>query len=221
MSSPAKPVRKTNRSSRGVRGLVPSMGHYESALERDMMELIRFDRRVGSFTAQPLTISYSSIDGKACSYTPDGLITFVDQSIGGAPILYEIKYREDFRGNWRVLMPKFRAAKKYCAEVGWRFHVYTENEVRTPYLANTKFLWPFIGRSVDLAICSILLDSVLRLGMATPEILLREALALKYDTGRVIPVLWHLIAVGRIGCDLQEKLTLSSRVWSAEEIHLE
>lgn len=221
MSLPAKPVRKTSRNSRGVRGIVPGMGHYESALERDMMELIRFDRRVSKFTAQPLTIFYVSSDGKECSYTPDGIITFADQSANAPPILYEIKYRADFRENWRNLMPKFRAAKEYCAEVGWHFHVYTEIEIRTPYLVNVKFLWPYVLRQVNTSVCGSLLDLVRNLEAATPKKLLLEAEKSEYDAATVISVLWHLIAVGRIACDLRERLNMSSDVWLNEGVNLE
>jgi len=57
------PVRDVSRSSRGVTGVVAGMGTYESTLERDMMELIRFDRTVRQFIPQPLTISYSAPEG--------------------------------------------------------------------------------------------------------------------------------------------------------------
>lgn len=139
----ALPARKIGVKSRSVSGIVPKMGHYESTLERDFMEIIRFEGRFTSFTAQPLKIEFRGKSRAVEGYTPDGLIYFIEGSNPRKPLLFEIKHREDFRKDWRKLMPKFKAAKKYCASVGWDFMVLTEKEIRTPYLTNVKFLWPF------------------------------------------------------------------------------
>ncbi|MGV6393349.1 Tn7 transposase TnsA N-terminal domain-containing protein [Pseudomonas caspiana] len=152
---PTLPVRSIGVSGRSVTGIVPLMGRFESTLERDLMELVRFDRRVSSFLPQPVKIEYKGDAGEDRSYTPDGLITFQESASSPPPILYEVKYRANFREQWRNLLPKFRAAKSYCAQRGWRFEVYTEREIRTPYLDNVKFsvavskprAWPVSARS--------------------------------------------------------------------------
>jgi hypothetical protein len=38
-----EPVRDIKISTRGVTGAVPRFGKYESSLERDLMEILRFD----------------------------------------------------------------------------------------------------------------------------------------------------------------------------------
>lgn len=218
-SNQTGPVREVSRTSRGIRGNVPGMGRYESTLERDMMELIRFDRTVRQFTPQPLTIRYKGEDGRPRTYTPDGLIHFRHVNPHEPSILYEVKFREDFRDAWRIYLPKFRAAKAYCLARGWVFQVFTEVEIRTTYLTNVKFLWPYVARKVDPAMREHVLTVLWDLGEADPDFLLHALSSLPNGRGHLIPVLWHMVAVGDIGCDLDLKLTMATRIWPIREAH--
>lgn len=211
------PVRDVSRSSRGVTGVVAGMGTYESTLERDMMELIRFDRTVRQFIPQPLTISYSAPDGSPRRYTPDGLIHYKNATLHEPSILYEVKFRADFRNDWKTYLPKFRAAKAYCQERGWEFRVYTEVEIRTSYLTNARFLWPYVSRKVDPALRNHVLTVLWDLGEADPDFLLHALSSLPNGRGHLIPVLWHMVAIGDIGCDLDQRLTMTSRIWPMKE----
>ncbi len=211
------PVRKISGTSRGVTGSVPKMGQYESTLERDMMELIRFDRRVGQFSPQPLTISYCDDEGSNRSYTPDGLIQFKHVDPPEPAILYEVKFREDFRAAWRTYLPKFRAAKAYCRERDWVFRIYTEVEIRTAYLSNVKFLWPYVARKVDPVMRDHILNVLWDLGEADPDFLLHAMSSDPKGRARLIPAIWHMLATGDIGCDLDSKLTMNSRIWPMKE----
>jgi hypothetical protein len=192
------------------------MGRYESTLERDLMELIRFDPTVCSFVAQPLTIEYRTADGEKRKFTPDGLIHFKEGGPQLASVLYEVKYRDDFRKQWKILMPKFRAAKAYCAERGWSFQVFTEREIRTPYLANIKFLWPFLDRIPCPRAADRMSSALVELREATPESVLIAISKSTMSRIELIPVLWHLIAVGEIGCDLEKSLSMASKIWALE-----
>lgn len=213
----AGPVRQVSSTSRGIKGVVPGMGRYESTLERDMMELIRFDRRVRQFTPQPLTISYRDESGVSRTYTPDGLIQFELLNPHEPTILYEVKFRADFRKAWRTYMPKFRAAQAYCRQRGWVFRVYTEVEIRSAYLSNVRFLWPYVARKVDLAMKHHVLNVLWDLGEADPDFLLHALCSDPTGRARLIPVLWHMLASGEIGCDLDSKLTMSTRIWPMKE----
>ena len=212
------PVREIGVSTRGVTGSVPSFGRYESSLERDLMEILRFDPHVERFTPQPLTIEYLDRDGRTRNYTPDGLIHFkADSGSHQVPVLFEVKHREDFRKDWKILLPKFRAAKAYCLVQGWRFEVFTEREIRTPYLENVKFLWPYVERVPSPELRSQILQTLSDLDEADPDLLL---CALCHDAGnraRLIPSLWHLVAVGAIGCDLNVRLTMRSLIWLEQD----
>ncbi|WHI44629.1 TnsA endonuclease N-terminal domain-containing protein [Microbulbifer sp. VAAF005] len=211
-----RPVRLIGITNRSVSGLVPDMGRYESSLERDLMEVLRFDPLVLNFTPQPLTIDYIDGKGRSLSYTPDGLIQF-QPSAGELPILYEVKYRCDFRKEWKNLLPKFRAAKTECLNRGWRFHVYTEREIRTPYLDNVKFLWAFKDRNVSDEMKRHVMTTLWDLDEADPDLLLCALCKDRNNRARMIPVIWHLVFSGVIGCDLNSPLSMRSKLWPIEK----
>lgn len=205
------PVRVIGRNSRAVTGEMPGIGAYESTLERDFMEILRFDHEVLSVYPQPVQIQFLDHTGKSREYFPDGLIEFSTE-LKQCPILYEVKYRQDFRDNWRELIPKFRAAKRYCAERGWRFEVYTEKEIRTPYLKNIRFLFPYRERQFPEPIISWVLQTLSDLVESDPDFLLCALCKDKSNRAELIPVIWHLVASGAIDCDLEEPLTMRTRI---------
>lgn len=212
------PVRDIRPNTRSVTGTMPKIGKYESTLERDLMEILRFDPEVEQFLPQPLTLEYLTPEGQRRRYTPDGLIRFkATANLRPAPILFEVKYRADFRKDWRVLLPKFRAAKTYCSTQGWRFEVFTEKEIRTPYLNNVKFLWPYVERTVELSVRDSIVTKLWDLEEADPELLLCVLCRDPMNRARFIPIIWNLIAIGVIGCDLDLPLTMRSRIWALQE----
>lgn len=211
----SKPVREIGVATRGVTGVVPGFGAYESSLERDLMELLRFDGGIEKFVPQPLTIDYLDENGKARRYTPDGLIYFKPDDAGAvSPLLVEVKYRADFRNDWRNLIRKFRAAKAFCRDHYWQFEVFTEKEIRTPYLSNAKFLWPYSQQKFADAEISRVLTALSDLEQADPDLLLCALYFDPMNRARAIPLLWHLIAVGAVGCDLSQPLTMRSPIWT-------
>ncbi|CAP02609.1 hypothetical protein ABSDF3340 [Acinetobacter baumannii SDF] len=70
------PVRQIGIQTRSMTGLVPEYGQFESSLERDFMELIKFDKNVELYAPQPLVISYIDKHNKKRTYTPDGLLEY-------------------------------------------------------------------------------------------------------------------------------------------------
>lgn len=212
------PVRDIGISTRGVTGVVPSFGEYESSLERDLMEILRFDPNVERFVPQPLTVEYFDHNGNLRSYTPDGLIHFKsDGALAAIPVLFEVKYRADFRKDWKILMPKFRAAKAHCLRQGWRFEVFTEQEIRTPYLGNVRFLWAYREQVLSPDVLHLILKTLWDLDEADPDLLLYALCHDATNRARMIPALWHLVATGAIGCDLNVPLTMRSRIWAEKE----
>ncbi len=213
-SSEARDIGITNRS---VSGVVPDIGAYESSLERDFMELSRFDDSIDKMIPQPLIIGYTDKAGRDHTYTPDGLI-FYRSGLNLPPVLYEIKYRDDFRASWRQLLPKFRAAKRVADSRGWIFKVLTEREIRTPYLKNVQFLWPYKARMVEKGLVEHVLTVLSDLQEADPELLLMALCSDQKNRALMIPVLWHLVAHSRIGCDMDQPLTMQSSLWSKEDV---
>ncbi|MBV2163527.1 MAG: Tn7 transposase TnsA N-terminal domain-containing protein [Comamonas sp.] len=107
------------------------------------MLLLQFDPTVDVYTPQPLTVGYRGIDGNMHRYTPDGLIEWRSDP---RPTLVEIKYREAFRGDWRRWRCLTRALVNFAEHRGWRFAIFTEQEIRTPFLENVRFLLPYKQR---------------------------------------------------------------------------
>ncbi|UVA79981.1 TnsA endonuclease N-terminal domain-containing protein [Pandoraea commovens] len=212
------PTRRIGVSTRGVTGAVPSFGRYESSLERDLMEIFRFDPNVERFVPQPLTIEYRDDLGGLRRYTPDGLIYFKENAgLVATPVLFEVKYRADFRKDWKILMPKFRAAKAYCLRHGWRFQIFTEREIRTPYLENVRFLWAYLEQVPSSDLVAMILQTLWDLDEADPDLLLYALCHDSSNRARMIPAVWHLVATGAIGCDLNLPLTMRSRIWAEME----
>lgn len=207
-TSRARLIGITNRS---VSGAVPNIGSYESALERDFMELARFDSGIANVIPQPLTINYTDAFGIDRSYTPDGLVHY-REDLRIPPLLYEIKYRADLKGQRKQLFPKLRKAKSVARRRGWDFKVLTEVEIRTPFLANAKFLWGYKDWEVEEPMAEYVLTILEDLGLADASLLMAALFSHKRDQAKVLPVIWHLIANGRIVCDLNAPLTMRTLI---------
>ncbi|XZG70525.1 TnsA endonuclease N-terminal domain-containing protein [Chitinibacteraceae bacterium HSL-7] len=216
------PVRRIGMSTRCLTGNIPTLGQYESSLERDFMELVRFDKNIQTYTPQPLTIRYLNGDGRCSRYTPDGLIEY-RRDIAPARemrhILCEVKYRADFKENWRSLVAKFRVAKRYAQEHGWEFRIFTEREIRTPYLTNVRFLTGYLHTPSDPVVALRMLDKVADLRETDPETLMTSLFPNVWERAAALPGLWHLVSNYEIGCDLSESITMRTRIWTKEGGH--
>lgn len=217
------PVRRILPSTYSVRGQISSQKngrapHYESSLERDLMQLLDFDGCVEHYCEQPITIEYIH-ERKIRRYTPDILVHYYTNpetsALNRLPMLGEVKYRADLKQYWTELKPKFMAASRYAAEQGWQFKLITEREIRTDYLANVRFLRQYIGPRVQVKqIDQELLTSLLReIRLTTGEKLLLTATGDRTKRAELLYVLWHLIALGLIHCDLTTILSLQSEIW--------
>ncbi|WP_417644009.1 TnsA endonuclease N-terminal domain-containing protein [Acinetobacter baumannii] len=213
-------MRQIGIQTRSMTGVVPDLGQFESSLERDFMELIRFDKNIELYTPQPLVISYIDKDNKKRSYTPDGLVEYRTDILPAKemkPVLCEIKYRADFRADWKNLMPRFRAAKVFANERGWDFQVFTEVEIRTPYLKNVRFLSGYLSVSYEIDLQETILEKLSDLRESDPQTIMFILFRDKWMRASALPTLWYLIAMKRIGCELSEPLTMNSRIWVLEE----
>jgi len=211
-------IRRIPKNYRNVTGIVASRkvrdsAAFESTLERDFYTLLEFTPTVQSYDVQPVEIRWH--DGaKWRRYTPDVLVTFHTQEAQQPPWLCEVKYRSDLKKDWADLKPKLRAGIRYAREQGLRFRVMTEVEIRTPYLANAKFLLPFKRQPIELAHSSMLLDALQDLRETSPESLLMAVCRDEWHRAALVPTLWRLVATFRIAADLHAPLTMRSRIWS-------
>lgn len=210
------PVRSIGIQSRSVTGTMPDGSRYESTLERDFMLLMQFDPEVEVYTPQPLTMQYRGSDGEVHRYTPDGLIEWRPSyfDFDSRPVLVEVKYREEFKGDWRRWRVLVRAAQEYASDRGWLFRIYTEREIRTPTLDNARFLLPYLNRSGSPEIEQWVLENLADLVESTPRDLVEMLYRDKWNQASLIPVVWKLLAERRIGCDLTTPLTMQTPIWS-------
>ncbi|MCL2591696.1 MAG: TnsA endonuclease N-terminal domain-containing protein [Betaproteobacteria bacterium] len=212
------PIRKIPKNYRNVTGVAASgkavgSAQFESTLERDFLALLDFSPEVGRYEVQPIKIEWRNKHGNIRSYTPDVLIEFIPE-LNRCPWLCEVKYRADIKKNWATLRPKFKQAIRYAKQHSWRFRLITEVEIRTPLLANVRFLAAFRLRDIPATDIETLLAALSAAHKTTPGSLLQTITNDVWRRAEYIPALWHLLAHHRIGADLNVELTMDSPIWS-------
>ena len=214
------PVRNILRNYRNVTGIAAStdtaaMLAFESMLERDFMLLLKFSNSVSKFDVQPVTIDFER-DQSSRSYTPDFHVEYIS-SRNTPPSLIEIKYSEDLVAYWDDLEHKFEAAERYCLDRGWEFQVRTEQEIRTPYLTNVKFLIRYQNIEESDFSQRDLLRAMANVRECSVEELLATQCSSEYGTAWTIPHLWKLVANREIQTDLMKPLSMKSELWISDQ----
>ncbi|MGV0962451.1 MAG: TnsA endonuclease N-terminal domain-containing protein [Polynucleobacter sp.] len=212
---PVRKIPKNYRNVTGVHASEKSIGEaqFESTLERDFLTLLEFHPDVERFEVQPKVIHWEDSSGKQRKHTPDVLVLF-KPDLKIKPWLCEVKYRSDIFENWPQYKPKFKAGIRHAKAAGWRYRLITEIEVRTPFLANCRFLTGFKFQKPKEQDIKLLLERIKHLGQSTPAALLAAIDPDKYAQAYLMPTLWHLIANHRIDVDLYQDLTMQSIIWS-------
>lgn len=193
---------------------------FESSLERDLLLLVHWDHEVEWYQSQPVTIEYVDSQGKQRTYTPDLLVSYKATTVRGQPshkrksLLCEVKYRDDLTKQSDQLKHKFKAARAYAKEHGYEFRVLTEREIRTEYLKNVQFLWAYRFAPFDTTHYDKLLSVLRELGETDPHTLLEACYASKIRRGEALWTLWCMVARRWIKCDLNEPLTMKTRIWT-------
>jgi hypothetical protein len=211
------PIRKIPKNYRNVTGKSSSLksegeSAFESTLERDFYALLEFDNSVSRYEVQPLKIRYQ-LDREERTYTPDVLVEYVE-SAQLKPTIFEVKYRSDLKENWPDFKPKFRAAVRHARLMGWRFRLVTEQEIRTTYLSNVKFLKSFRRHPANDTYESLILTRLAEMRETDASTLLLAIFRDKWRQAELIPSLWRLVGMGSIGVDLSSQLTMTSKLWS-------
>lgn len=222
------PVRKPSPYGRGTDGevfcfkaggLVP----YESALERDFYRVMEWDYTVDSFVAQPYKIPYCLPSGRLSMYTPDCFVLSYKFFQGGAtkyePTAFEIKYRSDFRERWPQDKAKYRSARSFMRDSGFRFRLLTEAQLNPCFVENITFLLGFRGTRFftrtarERHLIDAIMEAVIPMeNNFTPRQLL-AALEGVAPRAQIIPWMWNLYSDYVFQCDLLEPLTLDTLSW--------
>lgn len=219
------PVRKIPKNYLSVTGTFSSAKNgkslgYESLLEQDLMILLEFDDMVGSFEEQPVKVSLQIKGKKVKPYVPDILIHHLPTSTGETwrSVLGEVKDTRDLKKNKEKYAPKFEAAARFAEEKGWEWRIFTEKEIRTPYLNNLKFLRRYFHEKPDSTQVQTIFEFIQRMGNPiSVEALLKKLCPTEEALLHMVPAIWHLVATKRIATDLQKPLTMKSKLSLSKE----
>lgn len=206
------PTRKITASPVKVTGTVPNGQKFESKLEEDFLVLVRFDPDVAEFTTQSETVSWISDDGSRHTYTPDVLIKY-RPGTERKTALVEVKPDLDSDASYQWKPPrnedpranqlKWEAATLYAKQRGWDFHVEYEKTIRTPYLANARFLLRYFERGEPSQYDRPLLDMLQQHGIMTLKAWCESISSLRTEQAHIYPACYRLIAHRNVKADLQ------------------
>lgn len=206
------PVRKIPKNYLVVTGSFASrkndqMDEFESLLEKEYMLLLDFDERVERFERQPVTIP---VPGVPKGYTPDVLVHYCPNPVSGElskPLLSEVKHTDDLKRNAAKYASKFALADQYALERGWEFRVTTQIDIRTPRLANLKFLREYRNISPSEQDRAMIVRLAKEAdGVVSPQTLLAQLAASDDERLYWLPIIWHALLTRQLITDWDRPL---------------
>jgi hypothetical protein len=206
--TPQRLVRPNGRSTTGWAMFRGTQIPFESALERDFLLQLLFNRTVRAVAAQPIRLKFLR-DGRSYTYTPDFFVCLAS----GRSLLCEVKYRSRLRERWHLLRPAFRAACHYCRARSIRFSIVSEEEIRgSSLLLNAQFLRQFVYCTTDPRLETLICRDIAHRGTVSAGALL-SSLRSEAPRGDLQRALWRLVAVGHVRSVLFVPLTGASPLW--------
>lgn len=177
---------------------------FESTLEHDFFLTLEFDQLVTSFEEQPFKLRYEC-DGSNRFYTPDALVNYHKSST-----VFEVKYKDELDNE--ELRQKFSCiAHQIESEGKYNFMIFTDTTFDQVYLQNLKFLYKFAflknTETFDKRFICVYED------LSDPMSLMDFLHAIDTDSsnhGKIIPYLWHFLALNPNLIDLTQKLSMNS-----------
>lgn len=215
------PVRVIGRSYITTTGLVASTKDgvardFEGSLESDFSMIMDFDWKVDSYLPQPFVVDYADPSGRRRTYTPDYFLRFKVR--GMKPMLVEVKSTQSIEKEGDLHRWQTEAGERFARQHGWRFKVFTEDEIRTPYLRNAKFLRRFRTYSPLQKEINALRDILDEKGEIAVEALVDHVVTvlppsitapheLHEARLRLLSVVWWHLATGFLYADLERLVT--------------
>ncbi len=211
------PVRKIPKNHLVVTGRHASSksigdADFEALLEADHLILLDFDQSVRSYEVQPVRIP---VPAKKTTYVPDALSYFHPDASGAtrASELIEVKPDALLKKHRADYAPKFDAARAFAKERGWTFVIKTEHDIRTPRLANLKFLRRYRSMHAAPDDAEWITRRLAALGGHASEARLLSADVVGMDERlRLLPSLWNMVVTGRLVVNLDKPLKDNSRI---------
>ncbi|ALJ36369.1 hypothetical protein D9623_02395 [Azospirillum brasilense] len=150
-------IKPNTRSFTGRHVLPDGSGdvRFESGLERDFLTLLGARDDVLEILEQPVTLTLAGPDGKPRRYTPDFKVTYRDRVV-----IYEVKYRDQFRKRWPNDRDKYCQARAWAQANGMRFRIVTELTIRTVRFENARFLAAYRDVTPDPALAGTILAAL-------------------------------------------------------------
>ncbi len=193
---------------------------YESLLEKDFIQLMDNNSNVIDIESQPFTLKDENFKGNKGDYTPDFLVYFktsLYSKIQIKPILVEVKPINKLKKDWKILKPKFKNAIKYSKEQDYHFKIFTEDRIRTQEFYNISFLNRYKDYDYDIDDINAILNHLKVIGQTTLEHLITHLFVTDFQKGNAIGLVWHLVSLDVINCDLTVKLTNCTVLWLNSE----
>ena len=207
------PVRKIPKNYLFVTGGYSSrkneeMDAFESLLEKDYLLLLDFDDGVEAFEVQPVRIP---VAGVPKGYVPDVLVKYRPDVETGAvrkSSLVEVKTSEDLERHAEKYAPKFAAARQYAEERDWEFITVDQHVIRTPRLANLKFLREYRNVTPSAGDVQAVLDAMAKAGGETSlQSLLLALSSTDEDKLYWLPIIWSMVLTRHLVMDLDLPFT--------------
>jgi len=204
------PVRKIPKNHLFVTGGYSSrknevMDAFESLLEKDYLLLLDFDDTIEKFETQPVRIPVPRVPN---GYVPDVLILYLPHPDTGAirkPLLVEVKHSDDLKRNEKKYAPKFAAAQQFTENKGWEFAIVDQTQIRTPRLANLKFLREYRNVNPSYEDIRRVLECIGD-GETSSRALLDTLAPTTDDQLYWLPVIWSMLLTRYLATDLDQPL---------------
>lgn len=208
MRTPARVIKVGNRGIVSVVSLRDGESVMtESGLERDWILQLDFDPDVSDIISQPFTLSYTDSKGKRRRYTPD-ISAMVRDDLGTVErVIYEVKPVRLLRLKEAEYADAFDAARRYCAEHGWRFAIVTEEDIDPVRIKNIQFLRRYRWQETNEEHARSLAAALQEHGPQSAADLIHVAFPAPEDALPVLASLWHLVSIGRLAVDLDRQMT--------------
>lgn len=178
---------------------------FESTLEHDFFLTLEFDPSVVSFEEQPFKLRYEC-DGANRFYTPDALVHYHNSST-----VFEVKYKNELDSDEELRQKLSCITHQIESEAKYKFMIFTDATFDQIYLQNLKFLYKFAflknTEKFDEHFISVYEY------LSGPISLMDFLYAIDTDNsnhGKVIPYLWHFLALNPNTIDLTQKLSMNS-----------
>ncbi|NLR75309.1 TnsA endonuclease N-terminal domain-containing protein [Leeia aquatica] len=202
------PVRKIPKNHLVVTGGYSSRKNaqidaFESLLEKDYFLLLDFDETVDSFEPQPVRIP---VPGVPRGYVPDVLVHYCPDPVAGVEpksSLVDVKHTDDLAKHADKYAIKFEFARQFAEERGWEFKIVDQHQIRTPRLANLKFLRAYRNTTLVVEDIDCVLDCMPDFPCSHRSVLDRLAQT-DDDRLRWLPVIWSMLLTGHLVTNMDE-----------------